>query len=66
MYSVEAVPEDASDAPSVNVTLERWNQLFAPSGLAGLVAIVVTGLTLSSLMWVVAAASVLPAASTDQ
>jgi hypothetical protein len=50
----------------VKVTLERLNQLFVPSGEAGLVVGVVVGATLSSLMWVVVAVSVLPAVSVDQ
>ncbi len=37
-----------------------------PFGAAGLTAIEVDGLTLSSLIWVVLAVSVLPALSTDQ
>ena len=49
------------------MTLERWNQLFEPSGLAGEVVSVVDGLTRStSIAALVVVLSVLPAVSTDQ
>ena len=64
-YLFVATPEVASDRFSVNVGVDTY-QLFEPSGDAGLIVIVVLGLTLSSLMWVVFVVSVFPARSTDQ
>ncbi len=49
------------------MTLERWYQLFEPSGAAGTVVSVVDGLAVSTLIaGVVVALSLLPAVSTDQ
>ena len=56
----------ASVAVSVKLTLARLNQPFVPSGVPGLVASVVTGGVVSSLMFVVVCAPSLPALSTDQ
>jgi DNA-binding NarL/FixJ family response regulator len=54
-----------SEPLRVNVGVETYHPP-DPFGDAGLTAIVVAGLTVSSLMCVVFAASVLPALSTDQ
>ena len=63
---MEATPDVASVAASVNVTLERLNHPFEPSGPAGTDVMTVVGATASIFTLVVPATSTLPAMSTDQ